>query len=42
MRALQEHCSTFAAAASAYRQAATITKDSDEEEAAKLFAKVGR
>lgn len=38
---VQEHLSTFAAAASNYKQAAVLAKDADEEEeAAKLFAKV--
>lgn len=38
---MQEHLSTFAAAASNYKQAAVLAKDADEEEeAAKLFAKV--
>ena len=40
---LQEKTATFAAAATAYRNAAAITKELDEEEiSAEFLAKVGR
>jgi hypothetical protein len=40
-RRLQEKVNLFAAAANGYKEAAKILKDEDEEEAARLHAKVG-